>query len=69
MAFITEDSDTDSVATNTTAESSHDEDEGFNVESILAESSASGSTEYLVEWAGYPLHRCSWEGAEQFGSR
>ena len=67
MAFITEDSDDDSIATDTTADSQHSEDHQFNVEQILAEDTNEDDEKiYLVKWEGYPLHRCTWEGREAF---
>lgn len=64
-----EDSDTDSIDTDTTAESVHSEDTGFNVEQILQEdTNAQGVKLYLVKWEGYPLHRASWEDRKQFES-
>lgn len=67
MAFITEDSDDDSIATNTTEESEHDEDHEFNVEEVLAEDTNEHDEKiYLVKWEGYPLHRCTWEGRDAF---
>lgn len=69
MALFTEESDEDSIATDTTADSDHDEDEGFSVERILNEKvDEESNKEWLVKWAGYPLYRCSYEPRSQFES-
>ena len=41
----------------------------YGVDGILAERIKQGSPEYLVQWSGYPLHRCSWEPAQNFDDR
>ena len=57
-----QDSDRESVATDTTVESMHSEDEIFGIEQILAEKKGmDGEPFYLVKWEGYPLHRCTWQ--------
>lgn len=68
MALFTEDSDDDSIATTTTAESKHSWDAGFNVEQILAEviDQDDGKDKYLVKWEGYLLGRSTWESRDQF---
>lgn len=69
MAFITEDSDGDSISLTSTVDSEHSEDTGFNVEQILAEAeNDQGIMMYLVKWEGYPMDRCTWEDKDQFGS-
>ncbi|KAK5109241.1 hypothetical protein LTR62_007223 [Meristemomyces frigidus] len=54
-----EESDIDSVASNTTQESG----EGtYNVDRILAETEDEyGQPHYLLKWTGYPDHRSTWE--------
>lgn len=67
MALFVEDSDEDSIKTDTTDESDHSTDSNFNVEQILAEwKNPKGVTVYLVKWEGYPLHRCTFEPREMF---
>lgn len=68
MAFITEDSDEDSISLTSTIDSDHSSDAGFNVEQILAEDVVNGTSSYLVKWESYPLHRCTWEPEDQFES-
>ncbi|KAK5118605.1 hypothetical protein LTR85_008070 [Meristemomyces frigidus] len=60
--FFTEDSDADSVATDTTQGS--EQQESYNVEKILAEDSdyeGTGQRAYLLKWERYPLYRATWE--------
>ena len=49
----------------------HDADEEFEVEAILAEYIAgedgSGENRYLVQWAGFPMHQCTWEPEANLG--
>lgn len=62
MALFTEDSDEDSIATDTSAESEHSEDHRYSVEAILAEARDKYNRRmYLVKWEGYALHRATWE--------
>ena len=43
--------------------------EEYEVDGILAErDDGAGSKLYLVQWQGYPLHRCTWEPSENFGN-
>ncbi|TKA24008.1 hypothetical protein B0A50_06899 [Salinomyces thailandicus] len=59
-----EESDEDSIGTDSTAESEHDEDESFNVERVLAYSAdheGSGTPAYLIKWEGYQLPFATWE--------
>ncbi|KAH9845242.1 Chromatin organization modifier domain [Teratosphaeria destructans] len=63
-----EDSDYDSVATET--QESSDEEGDYNVEELLAEkiSSEDGMKYYLVNWQGYPDYRMTWEPEEHVAS-
>ncbi|KAF2767519.1 hypothetical protein EJ03DRAFT_337625 [Teratosphaeria nubilosa] len=56
-----EDSEYDSVATQT--QESSDEEGDYNVEELLAEkkSGEDGMKHYLVNWQGYPDYRMTWE--------
>lgn len=57
-------SDEDSVATDTTAQS--EEQATYNVERVLSEEwdSDEDRMTYLIKWEGYPLHRATWEPEE-----
>ncbi|KAM0713682.1 hypothetical protein Q7P37_010644 [Cladosporium fusiforme] len=56
-------SDIDSISVNTTEPS--DVEDTYEVEKILVEESDNdGVPYYLVKWQGYPLHRSTWEPAE-----
>ncbi|KAK4550560.1 hypothetical protein LTR36_000139 [Oleoguttula mirabilis] len=63
--IFAEDSDADSVATDST-QASEDQDT-YNVEKILAEDNdyeGNGTTAYLLKWERYPLYEASWEPPE-----
>jgi hypothetical protein len=65
--LFVEESDDDSINTNTTAGSEQDDEKDYPVERILAEEkNDEGRQFYLVKWEGYPLHRASWEPRENF---
>lgn len=67
MALFLEDSDHDSIATDTTEESEHSVDHSYRVETILAEAlDKQGRKKYLVKWEGYALHRATWEPRANF---
>lgn len=56
------DSDSDSVATDSTVMSEYDADKIYEVEQILAEREGRGNSKvYLIKWAHYPDERASWE--------
>ncbi|KAA8909552.1 hypothetical protein FN846DRAFT_905556 [Sphaerosporella brunnea] len=63
-------SDEDSIATDSTAESVAQEGASFPVEVLLADkwSPIRKKQVYLVKWEGYPFHRCTWEPASSFDS-
>ncbi|EMC96720.1 hypothetical protein BAUCODRAFT_24435 [Baudoinia panamericana UAMH 10762] len=65
-----EDSDTDSIATDSTAESELKDD--YPVDRILAEQEFEGSDgvepHWLIRWLGYPDHRNTWEPFENIQS-
>lgn len=62
MLLFTEDSDQESIATDTTEESVHSADHSYRIETILAETlDKKGRKKYLVKWEGYALHRATWE--------
>ncbi|KAF2471391.1 uncharacterized protein BDR25DRAFT_303413 [Lindgomyces ingoldianus] len=57
--------DTDTISVTSTVES--EKEATYAVKDILAETVCEdGSTKYLVQWEGYPLHRCTWEPVEHF---
>ncbi|EGE09134.1 hypothetical protein TEQG_08088 [Trichophyton equinum CBS 127.97] len=58
--------DEDSISITSTVPSEPQEE--YNITGVLAERIAdNGVTEYLVSWENYPIHRSSWEPAENFG--
>lgn len=62
-------SDSDSIATDTTAGSEYQAE--YGVERVLGEAFGREGTSgmwYLIKWEGYPLSRASWEPAENLGS-
>lgn len=60
--------DDDNISLTSTVTSEHDPDKEFTVETIHLEAPApDGETLYLVEWADYPLSRCTWEPASNIG--
>ncbi len=63
--------DDDDDTSSTSSVDSHDPDEEFEVEAILAEYIAgedgSGENRYLVQWAGFPMHQCTWEPEANLG--
>lgn len=62
-AFFAAESDEDSVATDSTAESELLEE--YGVERVLAENQDdNGNKLYLIKWEGYPLGRSTWEPAD-----
>ncbi|KAI7378328.1 hypothetical protein KC336_g19406, partial [Hortaea werneckii] len=66
-ALFMEESDEDSIPTDSTEDSEHDDDESFHVEKILAfhqNHDNSGNPAYLIKWEGYELGRSSWEPPE-----
>ncbi|RMY14988.1 hypothetical protein D0868_01145 [Hortaea werneckii] len=66
-ALFIEESDEDSIPTDSTEASEHEDDESFNVEKILAyhqNHDNSGHPAYLIKWEGYELGRSSWEPPE-----
>ncbi|KAI7473946.1 hypothetical protein KC351_g10819 [Hortaea werneckii] len=66
-ALFMEESDEDSIPTDSTEDSEHDEDESFHVEKILAyhqNHDNSGNPAFLIKWDGYELGRSSWEPPE-----
>ncbi|KAI7092090.1 hypothetical protein KC356_g277 [Hortaea werneckii] len=66
-ALFIEESDEDSIPTDSTEDSEHDDDESFHVEKILAfhqNHDNSGNPAYLIKWEGYELGRSSWEPPE-----
>ncbi|KAK1832112.1 hypothetical protein QBC39DRAFT_257193 [Podospora conica] len=58
-------SDDDNISLTSTVSNSHDPDQEFNVQGILA-ISPSGS-HYLVEWEGFPIYQCTWEPIDELG--
>ncbi|KAK4505045.1 hypothetical protein PRZ48_003008 [Zasmidium cellare] len=61
-ALFVDESDEDSIATQSTAESEALEE--YGVDRILLEKEdEEGVTNYLIKWEGYPLGRSSWEPA------
>ncbi|KAI7096773.1 hypothetical protein KC340_g11051 [Hortaea werneckii] len=66
-ALFMEESDEDSIPTDSTEASEHENDESFSVEKILAyhqNHDNSGHPAYLIKWEGYELGRSSWEPPE-----
>ncbi|GAB1737950.1 hypothetical protein NU219Hw_g2463t1 [Hortaea werneckii] len=66
-ALFMEESGEDSIATDSTEASEHENNESFNVEKILAyhqNHDNSGHPAYLIKWEGYELGRSSWEPPE-----
>ncbi|KAI7273493.1 hypothetical protein KC345_g6992 [Hortaea werneckii] len=66
-ALFMEESDEDSIPTDSTEDSEHDDDESFHVEKILAyhqNHDNSGNPAFLIKWEGYELGRSSWEPPE-----
>ncbi|KAI7157844.1 hypothetical protein KC349_g5278 [Hortaea werneckii] len=66
-ALFMEESDEDSIPTDSTEASEHEDDESFHVEKILAyhqNHDNSGHPAYLIKWEGYELGRSSWEPPE-----
>ena len=60
-----DDDSTDSISTTSTVASSFKE--SYPVDDILAERvGENGGTEYLIQWEGYSLDRCTWEPPENF---
>lgn len=60
-------SDNDSISLHSTEPS--EEEEGYDVEKILAEEADDeGEPQFLIKWQGYPLHRSTWEPAENLNS-
>lgn len=59
IVFDSDDSETDSIATDSTAES--DVRDEYEVERILDEAP---DGRYFVKWEGYKLSRCTWEPRE-----
>ncbi|KAM5485153.1 hypothetical protein McanCB56680_002073 [Microsporum canis] len=60
-----EDGEDDISVTSTAASEPREE---YNITGVLAERIAdNGELEYLVSWENYPIHRSSWEPAENFG--
>ncbi|KMQ45720.1 Chromo domain protein [Trichophyton rubrum] len=58
--------DEDAISLTSTVPSEPQEE--YNIAGVLAERIAdNGATEYLVSWENYPIHRSSWEPAENFG--
>ncbi|KAF1961457.1 hypothetical protein CC80DRAFT_464352 [Byssothecium circinans] len=57
--------ETDEVSVTSTVE---DGDEGgvFDVEAIISEHVSDTGKQYLIKWAGYPIHCCTWEPPENF---
>ncbi|KAJ0421976.1 hypothetical protein BJY00DRAFT_281526 [Aspergillus carlsbadensis] len=43
-----------------------DQQSEYEVKTILSEHLFKDGTRYLVEWAGYPIERCTWEPADAF---
>lgn len=64
--FVEEDlSEIDSISLNSTEPS--DEEATYEVEKILHEDvDDEGVSRFLVKWQGYPLHRSTWEPADNF---
>ena len=60
--------DDDTISLTSTISDSHDTEDEFTVEAILAEKSDDGEMSYLVEWDGFPLHKCTWEPTSHLGS-
>ncbi|KAL3461126.1 hypothetical protein BJX64DRAFT_172200 [Aspergillus heterothallicus] len=54
----------DEISLASTVES--DQQSEYEVKTILAEHEFPDGTRYLVEWAGYPIERCTWEPADAF---
>ncbi|KAL2852511.1 hypothetical protein BJY01DRAFT_91909 [Aspergillus pseudoustus] len=54
----------DEISLTSTAES--DQQSEYEVKTILSEHQFPDGTRYLVEWAGYPIERCTWEPADAF---
>jgi hypothetical protein len=57
-------SDNDSISTADTLLSQPQEE--YELETILAQRSRDGSTQYLAKWVGYPEEECTWEPAGNF---
>jgi chromo domain-containing protein 1 len=55
----------DEISLTSTIES--DQQSEYEVKTILSEDLFEDGTRYLVEWAGYPIERCTWEPADAFG--
>ncbi|KAL3454670.1 hypothetical protein BJX65DRAFT_260986 [Aspergillus insuetus] len=55
----------DEISLTSTVES--DQQSEYEVKTILSEDLFEDGTRYLVEWAGYPIERCTWEPADAFG--
>ncbi|KAL2868736.1 putative Chromo domain protein Chp1p [Aspergillus lucknowensis] len=54
----------DEISITSTVESEQESE--YEVEAILAEHGFPDGVRYLVQWAGYPLERCTWEPADAF---
>jgi chromo domain-containing protein 1 len=53
----------DDIDLASTDASGTDDTKEFEVEEILASEQRDGETKYLVSWAGYEMHSCTWEPA------
>lgn len=65
MFMFSDDSDADSIATDSTQ--AEQAGESYGVEKILAEDNnwvGTGETKYLIKWEGYPLGEATWEPPE-----
>ncbi|RKU43956.1 hypothetical protein DL546_003820 [Coniochaeta pulveracea] len=64
------DDEDDNISLASTVLSEHDPDKEFTVAAIHMEAPAPDGDEtmYLIEWADYPLDRCTWEPASNIGS-
>ncbi|KAF4120946.1 chromo domain-containing protein 1 [Geosmithia morbida] len=56
-------SDDDLISLSSTIDETHDSDEEWMAEGILAEGVMDGEMKYLVEWTGFPLDDATWEPA------
>lgn len=56
--------DEDSISLTSTTSS--DQQEEYEVETILSQRTIEGTEYYLVKWEGYPYERCTWEPEESF---
>lgn len=53
--------DDDEISLSSTVGETHDSDEEWVAEGIIAEGFMDDQTKYLVEWTGFPLHEATWE--------